>query len=131
MKSLDNTPIDCSLTTAEFRDREAKLLEQFRSAVVEAEELQEGYSFRLPSDGKWIMLVTELIVAEGECCPFLTFELAALPNKGPLIVRVIGPPGAKEFVKTVLWKPAASPSAIRDESSAKRNVDIFPSPVLF
>jgi len=108
MKSLDNTPIACSLTTAEFRDREAKLLEQFRSAVVEAEELQEGYGFRLPSDGKWMMLVAELIVAERECCPFLTFELASLPNKGPLILRVIGPPGTKEFVKTVLWKPTAS-----------------------
>lgn len=105
MKSLDNTPIGCSLATADFHDREAKLLVQFRSAVVEAEELQEGYSFRLPSEGKWIMLISELIVAERECCPFLTFELAALPNKGPLIVRVIGPPGAKEFVKTVLWKP--------------------------
>jgi|SRR5215467_8422973 len=108
MKSLDDTRIACSLTTAEFRDREAKLLEQFRSAVIEAEEIQEGYSFRFPSDGKWIMLLAELMVTERECCPFLTFEVAALPNKGPLIVRVIGPPGAKEFVKTVLWKPPAS-----------------------
>ena len=108
MKNLHNMPIACSLTTAEFRDREAKLLAQFRSAVVEVEELQEGYAFRLPRDGQWITLVADLIVAERECCPFLTFELAALPNKGPLIVRVIGPPGAKEFVKTVLWEPTAS-----------------------
>jgi|SRR5215469_12840659 len=108
MKSLDDQQIVCSVTTAEFRDREAKLLAQFRSAVVEAEELQEGYSFRLPSDGKWVMLVAELIVAERQCCPFLTFELAAPPNQGPVIVRVIGPPGAKEFVKTVLWKPASA-----------------------
>ena len=107
MKNLDNT-IACSLTRSEFHDREAKLLAQFRSAVVEAEELQEGYTFRLPSDGKSIMLGAELIEAERECCPFLTFELAALPNQGPVIVRVIGPPGAKEFVKTVLWKPTAS-----------------------
>ena len=108
MKSLYNIPIACSLTTAELRDREAKLLAQFRSAVVEAEELREGYSFRRPNDGNWIMLVAKLIVAERECCPFLTFELAALPNKGPLMVRVIGPPGAKEFVKTVLWQPTPS-----------------------
>jgi len=91
-----------------LRDREAKLLAQFRSAVIEAEELQEGYSFRLPSDGKWITLVAQLIVAERECCPFLKFDLAALPNQGPVIVRVTGGVGAKEFVKTVLWKPTAS-----------------------
>ena len=108
MKSLDNIPIACSLTTAEFRDREAKLLAQFRSAVVEAAELDEGYVFRLPGDGKWIALVAELIVAERECCPFLTFELAAQPNNGPLMVRMIGPVGSKEFVKTFIWKPTAS-----------------------
>ena len=108
MKSLDNTPIACSLTTAELRDREAKFVAQFRSAVVEAEELQEGFTFRLAGDGTWITLVAELIVAQRECCPFLTFELAALPNKGPLMIRVIAPSGGKEFVKTVLWKPAAS-----------------------
>ena len=96
MKNLDNT-IACSLTRSEFHDREAKLLAQFRSAVVEAEELREGYTFRLPSDGKSIMLGAELIVAERECCPFLTFELAALPNQGPVIVRVIGPPGAQRI----------------------------------
>ena len=108
MKNPDDTPIACSLTTAEFRNREAKLLAQFRSGIVEAEELQQGYTFRFPSDGKWITCVAELIVAERECCPFLTFELAALPNKAPLIVRVVGPPGAKHFVRALLWKPTGS-----------------------
>jgi hypothetical protein len=104
----DNTPIACSLTTVELRDREARLLAQFRSAVIETEELQEGYAFRLPGDGEWIGLITELIVAERECCPFLAFEMAALPNMGPVIVRVIGPAGAKEFLRNLLCKPEAS-----------------------
>jgi hypothetical protein len=105
---FDNTPIACSLTAVELRDREATLLAQFRSAVIETEELQEGYAFRLPGDGKWIGLIAELIVAERECCPFLAFEMAALPNMGPVIVRVIGPVGTKEFLRTVLCKPEAS-----------------------
>jgi len=79
----------------ELRDREATLLAQFRSAVIEIEELQEGYAFRLPGDGEWIGLIAELIVAERECCPFLAFEVAALPNMGRVIVRVIGPAGTK------------------------------------
>jgi hypothetical protein len=105
---FDNQPIACSLTTVELRDREATLLAQFRSAVIETEELQEGYAFRLPGDGEWIGLIAELIVAERECCPFLAFEMAALPNMGPVIVRVIGPAGTKEFLRTVLCKPEAS-----------------------
>ena len=105
---FDNQPIACSLTTVELRDREATLLAQFRSAVIETEELQEGYAFRLPGNGEWIELIAELIVAERECCPFLAFEVAALPNMGPVIVRMIGPAGTKEFLGTVLCKPEAS-----------------------
>jgi hypothetical protein len=105
---FDNTPIACSLTTVALRDREASLFAQFRAAVIETEELQEGYAFRLPGDGEWIGLIAELIVVERECCPFLAFEMAALPNMGPVIVRVIGPAGTKEFLRTVLCKPEAS-----------------------
>ena len=101
---FDNTPIACSLTTVELRDRQAALLAQFRSAVIETEELQEGYAFRLPSDGERVRLIAELIVAERECCPFLAFEVAALPYMGPVIVRVTGPAGTKKFVRTILCK---------------------------
>jgi hypothetical protein len=105
---FDNTPIACSLTTVGLRDREATLFARFRSAVIETEELEEGYAFRLPGDGEWIGLIAELIVAERECCPFLAFEMAALPNMGPVIVRVIGPAGTKEFLRAVLCTPEAS-----------------------
>jgi len=53
-------------------------------------------------------MTANMIVAERECCPFLTFELVAQANMGPVIVRVTGPPGAKDFLKTVLYKPDAS-----------------------
>jgi hypothetical protein len=49
-------------------------------------------------------VIAELITAERKCCPFLTFELAAHPNMGPVIVRVTGPAGTKEFVRTILYK---------------------------
>jgi hypothetical protein len=104
----DDMPVACCLTSAELREREATLLAQFRSAVIGIEELRDGYAFRVPGDGKWIGLIAELIVAERECCPFLAFEVAALPNMGPVIVRVIGPAGTKEFLRTVLCKADAS-----------------------
>ncbi len=104
----DDMPIACCLTSAELREREATLLAQFRSAVIETEELIDGYAFRLPGDGKTIALVADVIAAERQCCPFLTFELVAQPNMGPVIVRVTGPAGAKDFLKTVLCKPNAS-----------------------
>ena len=104
----DDIPVACCLTSAELREREATLIAQFSSAVIGTEELRDGYAFRLPGDGKWLGLVAELIVAERECCPFLTFELVAQPSMGPIIVRVTGPAGSKEFLKTVLCNAAAS-----------------------
>jgi hypothetical protein len=103
----DDMPIACGLTSAELREREATLLAQFRSAVIDTEELREGYAFRVPGDGKWIASIAQMIVAERECCPFLTFELVAQPSMGPVIVRVTGPAGAKDFLKTVWCKPDA------------------------
>ena len=57
--------------------------------------------FRLPGDREWIRLVAELIAAERQCCPFLTFDVAAQPIAGPLILRVTGPSGTKEFRKGI------------------------------
>ena len=113
----DDMPIACCLTSAELREREATLLAQFRSAVIETEELSDGYAFRLPGDCKWVAITAEMIVAERECCPFLTFEFVAQPSMGPIIVRVTGPAGTKEFLKTVLCKPDASIAVARQFGS--------------
>ena len=104
----DDMPIACCLTSAELREREATLLAQFRSAVIETEELPDGYAFRVPGDRKWVVIAAEMIMAERECCPFLTFEFVAQPSMGPIIVRVTGPAGTKEFLKTILCNPDAS-----------------------
>jgi hypothetical protein len=104
----DDTRTACCLTSTELRERAATLLAQFSSAVIGTEELRDGYSFRVPGDGRWIAMIAKMIVAERECCPFLTFELVAQPNMGPVIVRVTGPACTKDFLKTVLCKPDAS-----------------------
>ncbi len=104
----DDMRTACCLTSAELREREATLLAQFRSAVIGTEELGDGYAFRVSGDGTWIAIIAKMIVAERECCPFLTFELVAQPNVGPVIVRVTGPAGTKDFLKTVWCKPDAS-----------------------
>ena len=105
MTNLDKLPIACSLTSAELREREATLLAQFRAAIIKTEELQDGYAFHIPGDGERIRQVAELIVAERECCPFLVFEVSALPNMGPVTVRVSGPVGTKEFLSSLLGLP--------------------------
>src|SRR3984893_8429323 len=94
--------VTCCLSDAELGKRVATLHTRFASAVIATEELPDGYVFRVPGDKKWMGVVWEAIVAERECCPFLTFELTVQPNMGPVSVRVTGPAGTKDFLKTIL-----------------------------
>ena len=112
----DDMRIACRLTSAELRERETTLLAQFKSAVIETEELPDGYAFRVPGDRKWVAIIARTIVAERECCPFLTFEFVAQPSMGPVIVRVTGPAGTKDFLKTVWCKSDLSSSGRQLES---------------
>ena len=94
--------ISCCLSDSELHKRMAMVLARFVSAVIATEELPDGYVFRVPGDKEWMAVAWEAIVAERECCPFLTFELTAQPNMGPVSVRVTGPEGTKDFLKTIL-----------------------------
>jgi hypothetical protein len=97
-----NLPVMCTLSDSEMREREASLLARFKSGVIAAEELADGYSFCLAGDREWLAIVAELIIAERECCRFLKFELLADPRMGPITVRITGPDGTKPFLKTTL-----------------------------
>jgi len=94
-------PVACCLSDAELRAREATLLAQFKSALTATEELPDGYIFRLPGEKGLFAQVADLIIAERECCPFLTFQLIAEPTMGALTVRMTGPDGTKEFLRTL------------------------------
>src|ERR1700686_671114 len=95
-------PVVCCFSDEKMGNPETTLLAQFKSALVTTEEVSDGYLFRIPGDKKWIALAAELIVAERECCPFLRFELAADPAMGPVTLRITGPSGTKEFIKSFL-----------------------------
>ena len=97
-----NIPVACALSDPQMREREATLIAHFRSGVISVAELTDGYAFHLPGDRKWLTLVSELMIAERECCPFLTFQLTAEPNSGTLTLAVSGPAGSKEFLKSLL-----------------------------
>ncbi|HXZ31756.1 MAG TPA: hypothetical protein VEH30_05705 [Terriglobales bacterium] len=40
------------------------------------------------------------MIAERDCCPFLTLQLTAEPQMGAITVRITGPNGTKEFLKS-------------------------------
>ena len=62
-------------------------------------ELPDGYEFELPADKATWQLLTEWVIDERLCCPFLDIELRFSRENGPLWLRLTGRPGTKEFIK--------------------------------
>lgn len=100
----ENIPAACSLSDAEFRERQATLLARFRSIVIKTEELPDGYRFTIPEDDHWIVAVAELIAAERRCCRFLKFELMVTSSHEPVVLSVTGPEGTKDFLRMTFCK---------------------------
>jgi len=72
----------------------------------------------LPGERRWLALVADLMMAERECCPFLTFQLTAEPKMGPLTLRITGPDGAKELLNSILPVLAMPEAKVPDGSRA-------------
>jgi hypothetical protein len=64
------------------------------------QELPDGFAFGFPHDE--YDALTEFVGRERLCCPFLTFIMEVAPDHGPLLLRMTGPEGAKEFIRAEL-----------------------------
>jgi hypothetical protein len=68
--------------------------------VAEIRELADGFAFHFPADE--YEAVTQFIGRERLCCPFLTFTLEIPQESGPLVLRLTGPDGIKDFIRAEL-----------------------------
>ena len=62
-------------------------------------ELPDGYEFEFLADMATYHLLTEWVIEERVCCPFLNIDLRFSIEGGPLWLRLTGRPGTKEFIK--------------------------------
>jgi CHASE1-domain containing sensor protein len=92
----------CNLNalTSEQRQERAELAKLIQAQTQELQELSNGYAFRLPSSSTLFLELAEFVHLERHCCPFFKFELELEANEGPLWLRITGPEGSKEFMKT-------------------------------
>jgi hypothetical protein len=87
-------PIACILPSHEQAKR--------REIIIKTRELRDGFSFRYPGTDEWISKLSEFIMFERKCCPFLTFELLFTSNGGPVHLYIGGSKDAKGFIKNGL-----------------------------
>ena len=104
-------PIACSLSNSDLAERRRELTGEVFGGVLGVEDLEDGYEFVFPGSVGWATRLVELINAERACCPFFAFELRFEPGGGPILLRVRGPEGTKEFVATGLGGSEIGPLA--------------------
>ena len=87
----------------EERDRQWEdVASEVFAAAEETRELEEGFAFRFPGDDSWARTLTEYVLYERGCCPFVQFELALEPDHGAIWLRMRGGRDVKRFVREEL-----------------------------
>jgi hypothetical protein len=85
--------------TKEERARYDVLRRKLEQAVERAEELENGYAFRLRDASISLEEVAQLVEYEQKCCSFFGLGVEAAPQKGPITLRVTGETGVKDFIR--------------------------------
>ena len=99
---METPPLACSLTSAELQTRRAGILAMLRAAAEKVEPISNGLRITFPGDGAVVQTVLDTVALERECCQFLRFELTLEPQKGPVVLTLIGPVGTQEFLAAEL-----------------------------
>jgi hypothetical protein len=94
--------LTCKLTTPELRQRKESVIKSLKKQILTKKELKNGYSYRFGCTDKMIDELAEFVKTERMCCDFFTFNLSFNGNKSEAILKITGPTGAKEFIKTEL-----------------------------
>ncbi len=81
-----------------------KILDRLIGAKPSVSELANGYELTFASNGKLFPLAEDWVSRESRCCPFFDFNLIVAREDGPLVVKITGPNGVKDFIAEDLPK---------------------------
>jgi len=70
------------------------------SRASEQSDLENGYAFRFDPDALTSLVM--FVENERKCCPFLTFDIVVSAGSGPIWLRMTGPAGTREVLRTEL-----------------------------
>jgi hypothetical protein len=91
-----------AMTPAQRKRHSEVLSPAVKLAKLNTSELSDGYAFQFPSDPKTVATVSEWIGNERLCCPFFEFDIRVGDNSTPMVLRITGPEGVKQFIKAEL-----------------------------
>lgn len=84
------------------RVRHTRSTGRLHAAVLETQELESGYRFRVSEPGMDLPALAEWVRLERRCCPFFTFAIEVEGDGGATWLALAGAAGAKEFIRAEL-----------------------------
>jgi hypothetical protein len=95
----ETIPIACNLFALPDQARYHTLLERLRSAIFGTAELPDGYAYSIQGERLSLAELGEWISLEGQCCPFLHFELSVSATDQLWWLTLTGPEGVKPLLE--------------------------------
>ncbi len=90
----------CRLAADELMRRVAEVSDLLEQAA-EFQECDDGYVFKFPGHAVAARQLLDFIVAERQCCRFMTFDLTFQPDQGPIDVRIGGSEKLRVLLRAV------------------------------
>lgn len=126
MATNDSLPIVCTLPEGDRELRRAELMRSFAELVTEVAELSDGYRLRFARRDGLIETLGRYVELESGCCSFLTFALEVPAGADFVALRLTGPEGTKDFLRsavgdlgTVANRPPADATAIESAAAPR------------
>ena len=106
---MSASPLACRLDALgpEERRRHADLTRTLETRALDVEELPNGFAVAIPAEAEALRDAADWMALEGRCCPFLRFELVFDPASSRAVLRLTGPLGAKEILRSEIRALAA------------------------
>ena len=73
--------------------------------ILAIKDLPDGYRFEFPGSAFVFSAISEWVLLERLCCPFLTFSLEIDQDAEPILLTLRGPLGVKQSLTSELQIP--------------------------
>jgi hypothetical protein len=94
--------LTCKLATPELRARKATDIANLKKLVLLTRELKNGFAYRFPGSDSMVDELATFVKTERACCDFFRFNISISGNQAETWLKITGPQGAKDFIKTEL-----------------------------
>ncbi len=97
---MKQIPFACNMPAIapSMREKHIEKIKEVFQAVLEINELSNGFAFILPNKSSLLINLMAFIEKERLCCPFFRFKIEIEPEKN-VSLAISGNDGIKDFIK--------------------------------